>query len=264
MQSRQLRFLDARDGILIGILGIGFVLALAAWIFVHVFSVKLAEVHLKHRAKGIAEEVVRMLGSEPQGQAIEGALRVTMEMMGIRGLAVLGNDGNILIHAGKLAKVADGQKVIKGADGIRLSSMMQNVDGLAQRYVHVVVPDEQSGLVAIMDMEADGLIAWYRRIGTVFAEVITGLLALGVLVIGLTLSRRYQERVLAESALEKLRRQNAEEQRRVEALQLQLIRLQEEMAQLNRKLAQAMKDHAGRKGAKGDQASVSTGTDDGR
>ncbi len=244
MQSRQVRFLDARDGILIGILGIGFGLAVAAWIFVHVFSAKLAEVHLKHQARGIAAQVVEMLTAKDPARPDENALQITMDMMGIRGLAVLGNDGRILIHAGEFAKAADGKKVVRAAKDVRMSSLMQNVDGIARRYVHVMVPDKKTGLVTIMDMEADGLIAWYRRIGTIFAEVITGLLALGVLVIGLTLTRRYQERTAAETALEKLRRQNAEEQQRVEALQFQLIRLQEEMAQLNRKLARSMKDHA--------------------
>lgn len=247
------RFVDPQEGVFVSVLLAGLVVILLMWLFVQALSGALAEAHLRHKVSGLAGQVVRALaqgGWDGRGALSEAAaaeLKGLVRHTDAERLLIADSTGRVLWSSeedGVARRLAVERKtpLALRLETVRSGEIRRK---MARALVRAGMPGGKSVIVAV-DLDATGTLAWYRQIGAVFAKVMTVLIAAAMLLVGLVMHRRLRERLAAMMELEALRRRNDEEHRRVEALQMQLVRLQEEMAALNRRLARAMRQGAGR------------------
>ncbi len=235
---------QTENGIL-GLLAGGVILVLAIWIFAFSLSGTLAGIHMRHKAQGVsmqAAEVLREAGEtlkqglKPQTRA---ELRRLMKYREVARMDIADAAGRVIWssdaggQAGRIAAPASG--------GLRMERYQVAADGLRQVFARSTMPVSGLGVISL-DIDMTGLLAWYERISLLVAKTLTAVVIGGFLVMGTILFGKYRERAQAETRLETLRRQNAEEQKKVLELQAQLEELNAGMARLNRKLAGAMQD----------------------
>ena len=244
------RFVDPRDGVFLISLLVGLVLIMAVWLFTQTLSGVLAETHLRHKASGIATMAAETLnragwdGRTAPAEPLRRELRQLVRFSDAERLVVADADGRVLFStddAGVAQRLAVPREQ---ALSLRLQPVQEGeiVRRIAHAVTRVKVGEGQRAVVALA-IDATGTLAWYRQIGLVFAKVMAVLVIAAMLLIGLLVHRRITERMQAMAELEELRRRNDEEHRRAEALQMKLVRLQEELAALNRRLAETMRQN---------------------
>ncbi len=244
------RFVDPRDGVFLITLIVGLVLMAMVWLFTQTLSGVLAETHLRHKASGIAAmaaDTLNRAGWNGRGELAEPLrreLRQLVRFSDAERLAVADANGRVVFStdgAGIPQRLAAPRK-----KPLSLRMVSERDGEIVRRMAHVMtrvtLSNGQSALVA-MAVDATGTLAWYRQIGLVFAKVMAVLVIAAMLLIGLLVHRRLTERMQAMATLEALRQRNDEEHRRAEALQMKLVRLQEELAALNRRLAETMRQN---------------------
>ncbi len=227
---------------LLGLLIGGLLLVAAVWIFALYLGNRLADVHMRHAAAGVARqaaEVLRETGavdvagnSLPAGTQTE--LRRLMKYRDAMALEIVDHNGRTVWSSG--SKPA-GATATAGFSLHRIT-----VDGLPRTVIDARVP---AGNVTVgVRQDVTGILGWYNDVFIAVAKAVTTVILAGFLVTGAVLLRRQRENAEAETALQALRRRNAEEHERVLVLQAQLERLNADMAELTRRLGQAMKENA--------------------
>ncbi len=234
----------ARDGQreLLALLIGGLLLVAAVWTFSLYLGNRLADVHMRHAATGIARqaaEVLRETGAAgtvddtlPAGTQAE--LRRLMKYRDVMALEIVDRNGRTIWSSGD--RPADAA----AAAGLSLHRI--TVDGLPRTVIDARVP---AGEVTVsIRQDVTGILGWYNDVFIAVAKAVTTVILAGFLVTGAVLLRRQRESAEAETALETLRRRNAEEHERVLVLQAQLERLNADMAELTRRLGRTMKENA--------------------
>ncbi len=247
---------QTENGIL-GLLAGGVILVLAIWIFAFSLSGTLAGIHMRHKVQGISMQVAEVLREagetlkqdlKPQTRA---ELRRLMKYREVARMEIADAAGRVIwssdatVKAGRIAAPAGG--------GLRMEHYQITSDGLSQSFARSTFALAGQGFISL-DVDMTGLLAWYERISFMVAKALTAVVIGGFLVMGTILFGKYRERAQAETRLEALRRQNAEEQKKVLELQAQLEELNAGMARLNRKLAGAMQDGKGARAGKAKSA----------
>ncbi len=217
----------------------GLLLVAAVWTFSLYLGNRLADVHMRHAAAGIARQAVEVLretgAADAAGDALpagtQAELRRLMKYRDVLALEIVGGDGRSIWSSGKGTLEA-------GA----FSLHRVTVDGLPRIMAdaRVSVGDVTVGV----RQDVTGILGWYNDVFVAVAKAVTTVILAGFLVTGAVLLRRQRENAEAETALEALRRRNAEEHERVLVLQAQLERLNADMAELTRRLGRAMKENA--------------------
>jgi len=220
----------------------GLLLVAAVWTFSLYLGNRLANVHMRHAAAGVARqaaEVLRETGATgtagdtlPAGTRTE--LRRLMKYRDVMALEIVDRDGRILWSSG-------GNPATSAmAAGFSLHRL--TVDGLPRTVADARVP---VGDVTVgVRQDVTGILGWYNDVFIAVAKAVTTVILAGFLVTGAVLLRRQRENAEAETALQALRRRNAEEHERVLVLQAQLERLNADMAELTRRLGRTMKESA--------------------
>ena len=245
-------------GGLIGLVAGAVLLILAVWMFALFLGENLAVVHMRHKTQGVSEQaaaIVRKFSAASIDKAARTELARLMKYREVERIDIADAAGRIIWSSdpsGLNGRISIDSEALAGANGLDLDVRKRtnlSENQFFARSLAVIGDDGRTtGLVAL-EMDMTGLVAWYRRISILVAKVITTVLSAAFLVMGFMLFGKYRERKKAETRLEKLRRQNEEEQKKINELNAQLANLNEDMARLNRKLAEAMgQDGAPRRG----------------
>lgn len=249
------RFVDPREGVFLITLLVGLVMIALVWLFTQMLGGVLAETHLRHKAAGLSTltaETLREAGWDGRGpldESLRQQLRQLVRFSDAEHLVVADANGRVLFsteEAGIAQRLAAPRE-----QSLSLHVTTEKEGEILRRMAHVVARVPLNGRHALVafDLDATGTLAWYRQIGLVFAKVMAVLVIAAMLLIGLLVHRRITERMQTRAELEALRRRNDEEHRRAEALQMKLVHLQEELATLNRRLAETMRqNHPGNAG----------------
>ncbi len=222
-------------------------LVLAVWVFAFFLGDSLAQVHMRHKAAGVAGQAAAIL--RESGEGLPGRLRPQTRaelrrLMKYREVARMDiADGAGRVVWSSAPEVSAGRIAAEGR-ALTLRIRKTTGEGYARTFARATVRSGE-GRVISMEMDVTGLLAWYRRISFLAAKTVTTVLLGGFLVMGMILFGRYRERRHAEDRLQALRRRNAEEQEKVRVLEERLERLNADMARLNRRLAAAMRKRAG-------------------
>ncbi len=221
----------------------GLLLVAAVWSFSLYLGNRLAEVHMRHAAAGVArqaEEVLRETagtatpanGLSPRAEA---ELRRLMKYRDVMALEIAARDGRLVWFSGA-GPAADRT----AAPDFALYRV--TIDGLPRT---VAATRVRTGDVVVgVRQDVTGILGWYHDVFIAVAKAVTTVILAGFLVTGVVLMRRQRENAEAETALESLRRRNAEEHERVLVLQAQLEKLNADMAELTRRLGRTMKENA--------------------
>ncbi len=235
-----------RRGLLAMLAG-GLMLISAVWFFAFYLGQSLAQVHMRHKVSGIADQAMDILReagetlSAPLSPATGEELRRLMKYREVSRLDIADASGRVLWSSqGEGARAG---RISTGAKGLSLRVDPVASEGMTLLVARAMVPVRRGQLEARMAMDIDvtGLLAWYRRIVMAIAKAVTVVILGGFFVLGAILFGRWRERAEQEAEVERLRRRNAEEHERMLVLQAQLERLNADMAALNRRLAAAMK-----------------------
>ncbi len=220
----------------------GLLLVAAVWVFSLYLGNRLADVHMRHAVAGVARqaaEVLRETGAaNVAGESLpadtQTELRRLMKYRDVMALEIVGRNGRTVWSSG------GGSANVAATAGFSLHHI--TVDGLPRTVIDARVP---AGNVTVgVRQDVTGILGWYNDVFVAVAKAVTTVILAGFLATGAMLLRRQRENVEAETALDILRRRNAEEHERVLVLQAQLERLNADMAELTRRLGRTMKENA--------------------
>ncbi len=219
----------------------GLLLVAAVWVFSLYLGNRLADVHMRHAAAGVARQAVEVLRETGVAEAARAPLparadtelRRLMKYRDVMALEIVGRDGRTVWSSG-------GNPAARAASGFSLRRV--TVDGLPRTVADARMT--AGGVTVGVRQDVTGILGWYNDVFIAVAKAVTTVVLAVFLFTGVVFLRRQRESAEAETELEALRRRNAEEHERVLVLQAQLERLNADMAELTRRLGRTMKENA--------------------
>ncbi|HHN68209.1 MAG TPA: hypothetical protein ENK15_09285 [Thermopetrobacter sp.] len=222
---------DPENG-LIGLMAATAVLVVAVWVTLFSLADTLARSHAVARAHDVAGQVERVVRAMPPAQA--GAeLNRLMRYMHVRRLAVTNGEGRTVWASDATARQA------ALAKGPRIGWREVNAEGVRGLWLRLQ-KTLTGGRRLLLQFDVTPSLTRYRAVARLIAEALTLIVLLGFFVAAAILFGRYRERLQARDALDRLRRENEREQRRIRDLQRQLDEINGQLASLTGRLAETM------------------------
>lgn len=218
---------------LIGLLAAAALLVVVVWVTLFSLADTLARSHAAARAQDIGRHVEEVLKSAPAPQ-VGSELKRLMRDMHVQRLALADETGKLLWASdATIGRPAPDKEP-------RLSWRALNAEGAPGLWLRLNRPLAGDTRL-LLELNVTASLARYRAVARVIAEALTLILLLGFFIAAAILFGRYRERLQARDALQRLRRENEEEQRRIRDLQRQLDEINGELARLTGNLADTMR-----------------------